>query len=186
MKSEFICPNCKKKNRFKYNETIAINKIEDIYNKNIIKHKCKNCGTEIMVDQPLSIDKEDYCIYYINGVTEYNKKDKVTKTTRICDTYDDFKEKVLIFENSLNDLVIELIKSMIIYKLEEDVRKELRDVRYDSTNDKGLVFYLVGVNKCVQFPLSVYEELKKNSKIKKISTCIHVDSTNYNNYIKLK
>ena len=185
IKSEFTCPKCKKKNRFKYNEIVPVNKVKDIYNKNIIKHKCKYCKEEIMVDQPLLIDTDTYKIVYINGCTEVTK-DKVDKPTRLCDTYDDFKEKVLIFEDGLNDLVIELIKGMLIYKLDEDVRRSIVDIRFDSKSDDKLKFFLIGFGKGIEFPLSVYNDMLKRSKIKKIKTMIHVDINNYNKYIKLK
>ena len=185
IKSEFTCPKCKKKNRFKYSEIVPVDKVTDIYNKNIIKHKCKYCGEEIMVDQPLLIEKDTYKVIYVNGQTECSK-DKVDKPTRLCDTYDDFKEKVLIFEDDLNDLVIELIKGMLIYKLDEDVRRDVRDIRFDSKTDDKLKFFLIGLGKGIEFPLSIYNNMLKRSKIKKIKTCIHVDINNYNKYIKLK
>lgn len=182
-KEDFKCPNCKKKNRIKIKSEISSKDIDKILDRSLFKVKCLACGESVTIDYPIKVVDDNFIIYYTPCSTE-EIEDENREYMRVCDTFDDFKEKLLIMKDSLNDLIVELVKDYLVLELDEKIKKEIRDIRYDGQNEGHLIFYLIGANKSIGCSKEIYAKLLKKFKIKKIKKCVNIDHQTYRKYLK--
>ncbi len=183
-KIDVHCPKCNKKNRIKIRENFTEEDIPNLVDRSALKHTCLICGESWTLDYPIKVESDDYLILYTKEEISDELEEK--KVMRVCHTYEDFKEKLLIFNDNLNDIVIEFIKDFLYRKLEDSIKKEVTEMRYDGSNDNELIFYLLGVKKSIGCTKEFYESIKKQSKLKKSKGCIEVHSSNYHKYFKLR
>lgn len=185
IKEDFKCPNCKKKNRIKIRKEISSEEIDKIIDRSLFKVECLSCHEQIVLDYPIKVIDNNYIIYYTP--TETNEiEDEYHEYMRICDTFDDFKEKLMIMNDNLNDIVIEFIKDYVFNQLDKDIKKEVRDIRYDGCNEKNLIFYLIGAKQSVGCDKELYNSILKKCKIKKIDKCVNIDHETYRKYFKMR
>lgn len=131
------CQQCKEEFEFKIYPLINLQKDKDLYEPlfslDIFKHKCEKCGhlNIIQYDMMVVDSYKNYMIYlfspermsiFKDSVNNYIDKLKDTspegwkvfnesiKHTRVVNTINDLKEKLLIFDYDLNDKIIELVK----------------------------------------------------------------------------
>ena len=177
-KEELKCPGCKKKIKVKVYNHLDESRITDIVNKDIFKVTCKDCNEEFYVEYPFELDTPKYHLFY----TPYDDEEKEiikNKINRKCNTFEDLREKIFIFEADLNDVVIEYLKAYIGGQLKND---EIKDIRFDSIIDERLVFALIGLEQNAALDISIYNELLKKSKVK---DNLLIDCNNFRDYIKV-
>ncbi|MCH5167668.1 MAG: hypothetical protein J1F35_07265 [Erysipelotrichales bacterium] len=184
-KEEYVCPKCKHKNRIKLTEEVTQENVEKIISREIFHFNCKKCGEPVNVEFPLKVIGDDYLIYYTPGDNR-DISDHSKNILRVCDTYDDLKEKIFVLEDDLNDIVIEFIKNYIKNNLSEDVMKDVTRIRYNSKEEDTLYFSLIGVDKFAECTMEQYENIKKLLKIKKINKCVLIDEYTYQNFYKMR
>lgn len=187
IKEDFICPKCKHKNRMKLYSTVTGDDIKKVIDKSIFLTECKNCHERISTLYPLEVQGSNYMIYFTPSKND-EIDDTPSKFNRVCDTYADLKEKILIFEDHLNDIVIEELKSQIksnllISNLELDLSK-LEEIRYNSSDLSYLNFSLIGIGELVGISLSEYQNLERGIKMKKIKKSVLIDEYTYKKYIR--
>ena len=165
---DFICPTCKNKKRITINDEYNETHIDKILDRSLFNIKCDKCNTNIYLDYKFVLRTPNYSLSY----GEFEDVD------RICSTYDDIKEKILIYEDKLNDCLIELSKR----KIEHDLKKEL-DLRYDGIVEDKLVFYSLKEEKSYSFNKELYDYYVNKYKVVNINN-EEVNSSNYFKYIK--
>lgn len=186
IKEEYICPKCKHKNRIKIYEIVEKDNIKKIIDRSLFYYECKKCHEKVSIEYPLKVRGYNYQIYYTPG-----KNDDIDEhnflINRVCDTYSDLKEKVLILEDKLNDIVIEELKNQIKKKLGyldiSDI-ESLETIRYNSKDESNLNFSLVGIGKLVGISITEYRNLEDGIKIKKIKKSVLIDEYTYKKYIR--
>lgn len=184
IKSDLKCPKCKKKNRIKlYDEVTEITKVID---RSLFTFTCSSCQENITIDYPFILKRENYIIYYTPTSNSSIKDTSGKKIKRVCDTYIDLKEKILILEDGLDDIVIEFIKLFLVELMNEEDKKNITDIRYNSKEDNQLIFYLFGINQSIGSSINFYENIKKKSKCKTIKDACVVDSKTFNDYFKMR
>ena len=184
-KEEVKCPKCGKKIRIKVYTMLDDSKIVDIVNRSIFEVKCPKCGNKTYVDYTVDLETPTYYLYY-TPASNKTKKNIKGKTTRVCDTYDDFKEKILIFEEGLNDLLMEFIKAYIKNELKGEDLSNLRDIRFDSIINDDIIFALVGLKKNVAIKKDFYNALDEKSIYKKPLRAMVIDRDTFWKYHKMK
>lgn len=184
-KEEVRCPKCNKKLRVKVYTKLDESQIPDIINRNIFKVTCSRCNEVTCVDYLVDLETPTYYLYY-TPASNKSKPNIKGKITRVCDTYDDFKEKILILEEGLNDILIEFIKMYIKNELREDDLAELRYVRFDSVIDDNIIFTLVGLKKNVAIKKDFYDSLLEKSTFKRPLRAIVLDRENFWKYHRMK
>lgn len=184
-KEEFKCPNCKKKNRIKIKMTATSEEIDRIITRELFTFVCKNCNESIIIDHPLRVVGSNYVIHYTPG-SEEELQDEDYEYMRVCGTFADFKEKLMVLEDGLNDIVIEFVKYFLKNQLDEDMQNEITDIRYDGMNEENLIFYLMGPNKSIGCSKDFYQEILKKSKIKRIKKCVNIDFDTFKKYFKMR
>lgn len=165
---DFYCPHCKEKKRITINDEYTKKDINKLLDRSIFKVKCDKCNNETILDYNFLLKTDDYSISYGES------KD----VNRITNTYDDFKEKVLIYEDNLNDILIELTKQ----KLNHDLGKSY-ELRYDGMNDSQLILYSLDTDESYGVNKELYDYYKKKYKIDNVNN-IEINSTNFVKYIK--
>lgn len=176
MLKNILCPYCNSNNEFTLKDELNQDDIEQILTKKIFEFKCFKCQKKFNIDYPLSVSCNQYFICYKKTI----KKVKKHSILRLCQTFDDFKEKILILNDSLNDILIEFLKDYI--------KKQTGDelfLRYDSIDAKKIVFYDLQNQKYLGISKEFYDNLLKNAKIKKINKMIIVDQDSYIKYVKV-
>lgn len=171
-KVDIKCPKCKNKIRAKVYNEVSNSKIPDIINGDLFKIECSNCNEVLRVDYPIKLEMDNYLITY--NITDVESDKKI----RITESFDDFKEKILIFSDNYNDVLIEYIKKYIKDKL------ELKDktLRYDSSNETMIIFTIIEDGKNVGIPIELYEAFLSKAKIKENNI---IDKNNYFDFIKI-
>ena len=183
-KEEVKCPQCGKKIRVRVYTKFNEDNIVDIVDRSLFEAKCSKCGYKTYTDYAVDLETPTYYLYY-TPASDKSKKNIKDKVTRVCDTYDEFKEKILIFENGLNDILIEFIKTYIKNELKGDDLNNLRTIRFDSVIDDNIIFTLIGIKKNVAIKKDFYDSLMSRSKFKKPLRAIVLDSSNYYKYHKM-
>ena len=183
-KEDVVCPHCKKKNRMKFHDELSTDAIPSILDKSIFQHTCKYCNKKIAIEHPLTLKGDNYIIYYTPTKDEVIKDESNISIKRVCDTYNDFKEKILVLESDLNDFVIEFIKCYIHDKLiEQD--EITNDIRFTCSKENTLEFYLLDLEKGISINRELYDNLINKIKIKKCEDAIMVDTTTFRKYVKI-
>lgn len=184
-KTDLVCPKCKKKNRIKMITCLDNTQIDKIITRDLFTHECKECHEKYYVEYPLKIVGENYLVYY---TPESNTpiSDNSKEILRICDTYDDLKEKLLILNDELNDIVIEFIKTYIKTNLDEEILTKMDGIRYSGKNEKELIFHLLGTKQSATCLIEIYEKLLPKFKFKKINECVLIDEYTYTSYYKMR
>jgi len=148
-------------------------------------HKCNKCKESVFIDYPFKYIGSNYDLYYKPSKVKRLKIDK-DKISRKCLDYDDLREKILIFDDNYNDILIEFIKDYIKSTLDGDLLDKVYDIKYDSCNDKYLIFTLLGANQNVGISIDMYNEWNDRSKFKKINKAVIINNMTYFKYHNLK
>lgn len=170
-----MCPNCNKKIHVKYIENISNLDISLIEKLEFIKYKCVHCNQLITLSYPFFYENNNYLLTY--------QMDKINenKITRHTSSINDFKEKFLILNDNLNDILIELIKEYI--KKQTGIDGE---IRYEGITDDSILFYLFSTKQDVKISKVFYNDLLNRSKFKKLKKHYEINSLNYLDFIRLK
>ncbi len=184
IKVDFVCPKCHKKYRIKLFKEVNQDKIPEIIDRSLFKAKCSECGEEVTLDYSLVLYGEDYLIYYKVNDEKVDIKEE-RKIKRICTSFKDFKEKILIFRDNLNDVLIEFIKETLLRSIKEDFKDEITDIRYNSLDKNKIVFYAFGTNKYLFVNKEDYDKYLSNFKNIEISDLIEVNKDTYFKYYEM-
>ena len=184
-KEEVKCPKCGKKIRVKVYTKFDESQVADILDRSIFEITCSKCGNKTYTDYQVDLETPNYYLYY-TPASDKSKKYVKGKITRVCDTYAEFKEKILILEEGLNDILIEFIKMYIKNELKGEELEDYKEVRFDSVIDDNIIFTLVGLKKNVAIKKDFYNHLLEHSKIKEPRKAIVLDRSNFWKYHKMK
>ncbi len=165
---DYYCPNCKSKKRITINDQFDESNIDKLLDRSIFKVKCSKCDQETIVDYNFLLKTKEYSVSY----GEQKDVDRFTLT------YDDFKEKVLIYEDKLNDILIELMKKKLNHDLESN-----HELRYDGMNESQIIFYSIDSNESYGMNKELYDYYKNKYKIDDIRD-VEITSLNFDKYIK--
>ena len=108
-------------------------------------------------------------------------KIKLYDNLRIVDSKIALKEKIYIFEDNLNDIVIEIIKRVILEKMEES---NVRIFYLEKKN--GLLYFSLSNNISATFPYSSYIKILNDYKIEKPKDFTIIDDSTFFNYVSEK
>ncbi len=171
-----ICPKCNKNIKIKMLEQIDKSKFKDVISRKIFKFKCVYCKNEVIIDYPTIFIGDNFEVCY-----KMTKKKNNKTYLRVCNDFDDFKEKILIFSANLDDIAIEFVKDY----LRRAINEKNIDIRFDSKDEENIIFYIMEKNEYVGFQIEQYMQLINHSKIKSIKNFKDINHTNYLKYIKV-
>ncbi len=184
-KYDIKCPKCNTKNRVKVSDDFDGSKIMDVIDKEVFHISCKNCKQSIFIEYPFKISNDVFLIHYTPTKSE-EIDDTHHEYMRVCDTFDDLKEKLLIYNDNLNDIIIEFIKTFLLNQKDEKLKDSATELRYNGLDKDNLLFSIIGSDKIIGCNKVFYDNLKKKMKIKRIKKCVLIDKYSYRKYYKMR
>ena len=144
------CPQCASKNHIHVYKSINAQEDEKLRNKilsgQLFDFYCPYCEYRARLYYPCLYNdvKGKFMVYFIPGIdkglvsdrnieSEFENMPKITK--RIVSTFNEFREKIIIFEAELDDMAVELTKSAVAGAIHEKRNINL-DGGYFSVYDK--------------------------------------------------
>ncbi|MBR5155480.1 MAG: CpXC domain-containing protein [Clostridia bacterium] len=148
------CPACCTEQVFKICPSIDVQKNPDlkegIFNRDIFRFICPECGEEILVAYNCTyIDRDNN--FMVALVTDGDTASVETSnyTLRIVRSINEFVEKIALMEDGIDDRIVELYKIMLEDQFEEERQGvELLGIYYGGQDfeNKSLVFYIITGN----------------------------------------
>ena len=192
-----ICPKCNNENKVVVWKSITVDENleikEQIKNEKLFEIKCEKCGEYFDLEYNFLYHDatNEFMVWYFpwgkyNLKAEEKKlnekiKIKLYDNLRIVDSKIALKEKIYIFEDNLNDIVIEIIKRVILEKMEES---NVRIFYLEKKN--GLLYFSLSNNISATFPYSSYIKILNDYKIEKTKDFTIIDDSTFFNYVSEK
>ena len=127
---DFICPHCNNKERVSIFDELDVSSINEVLDRSKFTHTCEKCNQKTVLDYSFKFHGNGYILFY----SKNNKIEKNVK--RICYDFGDLKEKIMIFEDGLNDILIEYFKHYINKQINKN-----DELRYDGSDEENIIFY---------------------------------------------
>ena len=184
----FSCPSCGCKGEFRMYDSVNVSldpKLRDkVLSGEIFNWTCPQCGKEISLRHNLlyhDMNKE-FQVYYsptecdsINSMINdmLTKYPGMRKTNRTVDSLNALKEKILIFEEGLNDIAIELSKAVIKYAKKNNIspKCELRfekQIPHNEDSPKGLLIFRQIIDGLPQKGMLLFDKTNYNNLLKEV------------------
>lgn len=201
------CPDCGTSGEFKVYDSINIDdeaKINPMFKRKIIDHSlflysCPRCQSKFYIEYPFLYNdvKNNFMVWClpdnatqseINNVKRVNMRD-YKGTLRVVIGKYDFIDKLNVFENNLDDIAIESIKTFTFSKVNVIERKDVRCMMFNGLNEgnKTLEFVMIKedeTSKMLNVPWEFYGEIKSRIKEKEIKGFEIIDQASYYNYVE--
>ena len=197
-KIEIECPHCKNKDKFTIWNSVNVDVDpplrEKVKSGELFLFTCKKCKKANLLDYKFlynDMTNKFWLWYFPNGEFDLEKEMATINNApimkiydgvqRIVDTRENFLEKILIFENKLNDIAIEIVK-MVIREKANDMTMKLY---YAETSDGMLRFNIEG-GRGVSISCDMYNIVLENYDIKEFSECANICEETVFEYAKGK
>lgn len=183
IKETVKCPGCGNKIRTKIYHELSSSNLEMVMDMDYVKIKCSKCNETIVLNYDMKFITDSFHVFYTP-----NKEEIVDNfpISRITYTHDDFKEKILILNDNLNDLVISFLKCYINDSMKLNEYDGFKELRYNEKKEDSLEFYAIGIDKFLSVPMDYYDNLIKSSKFKKCNEAVLIDEVTFRDYMKVK
>lgn len=152
-KAEVCCPECGSPISFTLWDSINTmipTAISDIITGKLFEIQCEHCGYKTSVDYPILFNDMEHkvMIYYVTPeqVEETEKAAAIMKMTgaqvRIVMSQNELREKAMIFNEGLDDRVIEIVKVLTLEQLNSQLQGKQLDAVYFDVQDGDYRFAL--------------------------------------------
>lgn len=193
----YQCPYCGKEFSIVVYDSVNVSEDRDLRERamsgDLFQHSCPHCHKDFMVQAPLVyIDSDHHFVLWLSQQDITKDLEHVAKpliaqgyTLRRCATIQEFVEKIQIFEDGLDDIMVELAKYDSFIEFIDNKKgnpEEVTAVEYQRcdngvmkinirTDDKGMSFLI---------PLAVIEEeMEENKSLYQVDEtlfpCINAD-----------
>lgn len=196
--TKITCPKCGVEGNFTIWHSVNVDvnpeTREKVKNGKLFEYKCKNCGDINHVEYRFLYHdtNNNFMIWYFpnneydiyNEINEVNNIDLLSlarRKIRMVDNKRSLIEKIHIFEDGLNDIVIELLKKMILINIED----KTVEVFYKGMHDDSLDFWLSNQKGCL-LPCSMYDKVKKDFIIEEPKECAIINQSTVFKYAESK
>lgn len=194
---KITCPECKNEGKFTIWHSINVDVNPETRNKvksgKIFEYECENCGKAFNVEYKFLYHdiSNRFMVWYFprheydinKEIEEVNKKqlpEFFNEKIRMVDDKRQLIEKINIFEDRLNDLIIEIIKHII----KEQIKDESVEIFYNGIKDDMLDFWMTN-NKGAGFPYISYNKILNDYSISEPKECVIIDQNTVFKYVKL-
>lgn len=204
---EVICNACGNTGSFKIYDSINIDdetRTDRFFKRKIIDNSlflyiCPKCGDKFYIEYPFLYNdvKNNFMIWYLpENVTqpEINNVKKVDMRTyngtlRIAIGKYDFIDKLNVFENKLDDLAIESIKTFTLSKVESSEKRYVNSIMFNGVNEKSRNLEFVFIrddnsNTMMNVPVEFYGQIKDMLKEKEVKGFEIINQDTYGGFIE--
>ena len=195
----FKCPYCGQGINIAVSDSINIDAQKE-YKERMLKGNyfncsCLSCNEVFKAEYPLLIENpSNNALIYFVPPRERFKLDKVEnmpavnsfgKKLRIVNTQKELVEKIIEFDDHLEDIIIEYIKTVIFDGLERSQKNKVKDFFYIGMDEEVLKFVAPTRDGTynINVPKKIYTNYNQKFNIKESYKFVKIDKTNINNYI---
>ncbi len=195
---EIVCPKCSHKGKFTVWDSINVDvnpeTREKVKTEKLFKYICENCNEDFNIEyKTLYHDCNNrFMIWYLPEKCEDAMKEIIEINIPIKEKLRIVKnnkynliEKIKIFEDRLDDIIIEFMKSIIFYNLPEEEQKDTIEIIYNKLEDDN-IYFSINNGKGAKLPYKTYIELSYDYIIEQPENFVYIDKDNVFKYIKEK
>ncbi len=197
------CPNCGNQEDFRIWESVntelnpeLAQKVKD---RSLFKFVCSKCKNDYEIEYTTLYHdpKLRFMVYYFSNEPKDNintiQRNHLFSTDvlkdyklRMVDTKQKLIEKIKIFEDGLDDIIIEILKGLCIINIPAEKKEALKAIYYYGKEDEKitlLVMYNGIQNEYARVSIKEYDNLVKDIETKQPKVFSLVESNNISNYI---
>lgn len=201
------CPDCGYTGQYKVYDSINIDdesKINPMFKRKIIDNSlflytCDRCLSKYYIEYPFLYNdvKNNFMVWCLPDNATQAEIDNIKKVDmrtykgilRIVIGKFDFIDKLNVFENKLDDIAIESIKTFVFSKVDKDERKEIKSVMFNGINfeNKTLEFVFIKdqeKTKMMSVPFEFYGQIKNMLKEKEVHGFEIIDQASYSTFVE--
>ena len=201
------CPDCGYTGEYKVYDSINIDdesKTNPMFKRKIIDNSlflytCSRCLSKYYIEYPFLYNdvKNNFMVWCLPDNATQAEIDNIKKVDmrtykgilRIVIGKFDFIDKLNVFENKLDDIAIESIKTFVFSKVDKDERKEIKSVMFNGINfeNKTLEFVFIKdqeQTKMMSVPFEFYGQIKNMLKEKEIKGFEIIDQASYSAFVE--
>lgn len=201
------CPDCGYTGEYKVYDSINIDdesKINPMFKRKIIDNSlflytCDRCLSKYYIEYPFLYNdvKNNFMVWCLPDNATQAEIDNIKKVDmrtykgilRIVIGKFDFIDKLNVFENKLDDIAIESIKTFVFSKVDKDERKEIKSVMFNGINfeNKTLEFVFIKdqeKTKMMSVPFEFYGQIKNMLKEKEVHGFEIIDQASYSTFVE--
>lgn len=149
------CPSCAGHNKVVLYQSINPSEDgtlrRDVLNDKLFTYTCMHCGYQARLTYPVLYNdvKRRFMIYFIPNCEKTLLTDRILEREkvkirpvkkRLVTSYNDFKEKIIIFEAGLNDMAVELTKLALEVCVMREEKKSVREGYFSVLEDGNIGF----------------------------------------------
>lgn len=201
------CPDCGYTGQYKVYDSINIDdesKVNPMFKRRIIDHSlflytCDRCKSKFYIEYPFLYNdvKNNFMVWCLPDNATQAEIENIQKvdmrtykgTLRIVIGKFDFIDKLNVFENKLDDIAIESIKTFVFSKVDSNERKYIKSIMFNGVNmeNKTLEFVFIKDDentKMMSVPVEFYGQIKTMLKEKEIHGFEIIDQASYGSYVE--
>ena len=201
------CPDCGYTGQYKVYDSINIDdesKINPMFKRKIIDNSlflytCDRCLSKYYIEYPFLYNdvKNNFMVWCLPDNATQAEIDNIKKVDmrtykgilRIVIGKFDFIDKLNVFENKLDDIAIESIKTFVFSKVDKDERREIKSVMFNGLNmeNKTLEFVFIKdqeKTKMMSVPFEFYGQIKNMLKEREVKGFEIIDQASYSAFVE--
>lgn len=201
------CPDCGYTGQYKVYDSINIDdesKINPMFKRKIIDNSlflytCDRCLSKYYIEYPFLYNdvKNNFMVWCLPDNATQAEIDNIKKVDmrtykgilRIVIGKFDFIDKLNVFENKLDDIAIESIKTFVFSKVDKEERREIKSIMFNGLNmeNKTLEFVFIKdqeQTKMMSVPFEFYGQIKNMLKEKEIKGFEIIDQASYSAFVE--
>lgn len=162
-KERHLCPYCSSEEEVVLWDIVLPSEDPDLrerlLQKNLQVLDCSNCGRHFVLDAPLLYRDQDrgFCLYVHSALSSLQQsrsmQDQVellglqippgaeADRLRICSSYNELIEKIHIFEDDLDDRIVECLKILRYFQYKWTWKRDIAESRFLGLEGDQLLFY---------------------------------------------
>lgn len=195
-----ICPKCGQENKIivwdSLNGDLDPEAKEKLLNGTLFRFKCTKCGYESNVEYNLLYHdmKNNVMVYLVHPdvvdktIQEMINLEKTLpvkmrgyKKRVVCDQ-NELREKAIIFDNGLDDRVVEIIKFIYLIKVQQQFPEKVIEAVYMMFSDEKMTLhFFMGETKVIDIPKELYDGICKDfeEKLKEVGDSDFIVNINW-------
>ena len=201
------CPDCGYTGEYKVYDSINIDdesKTNPMFKRKIIDNSlflytCSRCLSKYYIEYPFLYNdvKNNFMVWCLPDNATQAEIDNIKKVDmrtykgilRIVIGKFDFIDKLNVFENKLDDIAIESIKTFVFSKVDKEERREIKSIMFNGLNmeNKTLEFVFIKdqeQTKMMSVPFEFYGQIKNMLKEKEIKGFEIIDQASYSAFVE--
>ena len=201
------CPDCGYTGEYKVYDSINIDdesKTNPMFKRKIIDNSlflytCSRCLSKYYIEYPFLYNdvKNNFMVWCLPDNATQAEIDNIKKVDmrtykgilRIVIGKFDFIDKLNVFENKLDDIAIESIKTFVFSIVDKEERREIKSIMFNGLNmeNKTLEFVFIKdqeQTKMMSVPFEFYGQIKNMLKEKEIKGFEIIDQASYSAFVE--